>query len=183
VLTLLAWISTAAADNTALSIASDVTPWLLNGYSAIVMLEPKNTPHLRLGAEAWGMRFPEAFIELVPENEGLGWHRDIDAALAIAADFHPAGGGRGWHAGLIVNTMRSTVSRDGYNNQTSFWTTELLPRVGYRWFPLPDRGLFVNPWLGAGLLKQLSEPSAIGGATYTEPLIQPLGTIHVGWRL
>jgi len=172
-----------AAASPAVSVASDAFPWLLDGYSAIVMVEPEKAPRLRTSVEVWGMQFPTSFIEMVPENEGRGWERNINAAVATTADFHPAGQGRGWHVGLTINTMHSVVSRDGYSGQADFWTLEFLPRVGYRWFPLPGRGLFVNPWLGLGQLNTLGEPGAVGGVTYVEPLLQPLGTLHVGWQL
>ena len=79
--------------------------------------------------------------------------------------------------------MHSVVSRTGHSGQADFWTLEFLPRVGYRWFPIEDKGLFVNPWLGLGQLNTLGTPDPVGGETFVEPLFQPLGTLHVGWRI
>lgn len=180
---LLCALMTTANATPTLSVATDAAPWFLGGYSALVMLEPQQTPHLRLSAEAWGMNFPETIIDRHEDNSGEGWQRRIDGAVAITADYHLRQDGRGWHAGITLNTMHSQVSRREHAGQADFWTFEVLPRIGYRWFPSQKLGLFINPWLGIGQLNMITQPAPVGGEVFVEPLFQPLGTIHVGWKL
>ncbi len=164
-----------------ISIASDMTPWFLQGYSGIVMLEPDGSD-LRLGFEAWGMRYPAALVDLYADNADEGWARRIALALAVYVDWHPAGAGEGWHVGGALDLLRSEVTREGATGSGQFWSGEILARGGYRWFPRQDWGLFVNPWLAAGPLVALQPPPTIDGETFVEPPVQALGTAHLGWR-
>jgi len=163
-------------------VSSDVSPWMLRGWSVIANVEPAATPKLRTSLEMWGMDFPDFAIALNAANADEGWQRRVDVGVAPAVAWHPRKEGEGLHLGVMLNAMRSTVSRDGHAGEAHFWTVEAIPRVGFRWFPWRDKGLFVDPWLGPGLLAQVGLPDAIGGERYEEPLLQPLGTLHVGWR-
>ena len=173
------WASPALAE---LGVSTDATPWLLRGYSVILNVEPPATPHLRTSLEVWGMDFPDFAIEQSPDNAGEGWRRRVDVGVAPAVAWHPWQEARGFHTGVMLNAMRSTVTRSGHAGLARFWTAEAVPRVGFRWFPIPDAGLFVDPWLGLGVLAQLGSPDAVGTQTYAEPRLQPLGTVHIGWR-
>lgn len=171
-----------APAEAAIGVSTDAFPWALRGYSAIVNVEPNTTPHLRTSLEVWGMDMPAFAVELAPENHGEGWRRRVDVGVAPAVAWHPWQEGEGLHAGIMLNAMRSTVSRADLDGRSRFWTLEILPRVGFRWFPFEDRGLFIDPWLGIGQLNQLGAPAKVGGEAYAEPGFQPLGTLHVGWR-
>ena len=162
------------------SIASDLTPWFLQGYSGIIMLEPEESSY-RFGGEVWGMRYPETLLALSDANKG--WHWRIELALAVYADWHPKGGGEGWHLGGAVDLLLSEVARDGQSGVGRFWSGEILVRGGYRWFPIEERGLFVNPWVAVGPLMALESPPSIGGEEFVLPPVQVLGTVHLGWRL
>lgn len=171
-----------APAHAAVGISTDASPWLLRGFSAIANIDPPATPHLRTSAEVWGMDMPGFAVDLAPENQGEGWRRRVDVGIAPAIAWHPWKEGRGFHAGVMLNAMRSTVSRQGHPGEASFWTFEVLPRVGFRWFPFRDRGFFVDPWLGIGQLTRPGTPAPIGGEIYEEPPLQPIGTLHIGWR-
>lgn len=178
-LSLLLVLAPASAE---VGVSSDATPWLLRGFSVIANVEPAATPHLRTSLEVWGMDFPSFAVESSEANADEGWERRIDVGIAPAVAWHPWREGEGFHAGVMFNAMRSTVSRSEDRGEAQFWTAEAIPRVGFRWFPFDERGLFLDPWLGLGVLAQLGAPDSVGGETYTEPLLQPLATLHIGWR-
>jgi len=157
------------------SVATDVSPWFLDGFSGLVMVEGERW---RSSAEVWSFRFPSAVIELNAANAELGWEREVDYALAFYIDRHLLERRR-LHVGAAWNTMHSTVRRE--DAEASFWSTELLVRVGWRWFPFPEAGLFIDPWVGAGPLYALSEP-VVAGERFDELPVQFLGTCHLGWR-
>lgn len=175
-------ISAPAAAETQISVASDVSPWFLEGYSGILMLETDALPGFRLTTEFWGMRLPSSIIELGPDNKGEGWQRRFDYAVALYADWHPSGDGTSWHVGGIFNVLPSTLSRDGFAAEESLLSAEFLVRGGYRWFPFDDLGLFLNPWLSAGYIFPLETPPTIGGEEFVEFPLQVIGTVHMGWR-
>lgn len=171
--------STAVAK---VGVSTDATPWFLRGYSVIVNVEPASTPHLRTSLEVWGMDFPDFAVALNDHNAGEAWQRRVDVGIAPAVAWHPWQEAEGFHTGLLLNAMRSTVTRDGHPETARFWTAEAVPRVGFRWFPVDDSGLFIDPWLGLGVLAQLGRPDVVGGEAYAEARLQPLGTLHIGWR-
>ncbi len=181
VLTTLSFSQTVSGQ-THLSVATDVTPWLLDGYSAIVMAEGKDLGPWRLTAEVWGMKMPQFHIELATGNQGEDWQRRVDWAAVLYGDYHLGEAGMGWHVGGVVHLMKSTVTRTGRSGQGKLQTLELLARAGYRWFPLEGQGLFLNPWLAAGYLHVIETPKAVAGEVFEELPVQFLGTMHVGWR-
>ncbi len=160
------------------SLATDISPWFFSGYSALAMVEPAGFP-LRFSGEVWGFQFPEAYIELNDANVDEGWSRRVDVGMALYADWHftPE-----WHAGVVLNVFRSTVSRENISGEASFWSGEVLARMGYRWIPWDDLGFFLNPWLSAGPVIILGDDVELGGEYYDETPIQVIGTIHTGWR-
>ncbi len=172
-----------ASDRAGLSAASDATPWFLGGFSAVLIVEPESLGPWRLSAELWGMEFPEALVELTPGNRGEGWQRRVDVALALQVDYGLGEDGQGWHVGVGVDGLKSTVGRKTFVERGSFWSVEVIGRVGYRWFPLEDVGLFINPWAGFGPLLAVEETPQVGGERFKEAPVQGLATIHAGWRL
>ena len=164
------------------SAASDLTPWLANGHSVALMAEGKMLGNWRLTAEQWSMEFPEFLTELSAANAGKGFKQQVAQAWALYADRHVNPSGDGWHVGGVVNFMASTISRKAHGQTARLHVLELLARGGYRWFAFRDHGLFINPWVGVGLPIVLQAATAIGDATFVQPPVQLLATVHVGWR-
>ncbi len=165
-----------ATAGSGVSVASDLTPWVLEGYSVILMVDAEPW---RVGLEMWGMNMPTSLVELNPANVDKDWTRRVDLALALYVDHHLRPDNAGWHVGLAFDALRSTVQRE--QQSASFWSLELLLRGGYRWFPFEGERLFVNPWAAVGPLLALEEPE-VGGVTFDELPFQALATCHVGWR-
>lgn len=172
-------MASAAGAEVHLGVASDATPWLLGGYSGIGMVEVDALPSWRFSLEVWGMDFPEFFVELAEANRDEGWTRRVELGVGLYADHHL--GDTGWHVGGALNLMRSTLGREGFDRGATLTTLEVLVRGGYRWLPMGDEGLFVNPWLAVGQLNPLDE-ARVGGERFVEAPVQFLGTVHVGWR-
>ena len=172
----------ADSDGPRFSVASDVIPWGLGGFSVIGMFEPAPASPWRVSVEAWGFEVPTALIELESRNVDEGWRRRIDYAVTLYGDYHLARDGQGAHLGLAVNGMHSTVDRGG-DEAAQMWTMEVVGRGGYRYFPRADWGLFVNPWFGLGYLHVVQSPACVWGERFVESMFQLLGTMHVGWRI
>ena len=120
-------------------------------------------------------------VDRVEANVGEGWRQRVELAVGLYADRHLGESGR-WHLGGAVHTMSSSITRAGSNQTRDLLTLEVLARGGYRWFPLTEQGLFINPWLGAGPLVPLTQPAPIAGEVYATARAQVIGTVHVGWR-
>ena len=179
---LLSVLSSTAHADTSASLATDLSPWFLDGYSAIAMVEPNAVPGLRLTAEFWGMQMPSAVLELGPENRGEGWQRKFTHAVALYGDWHPSKDGTSWHVGGILNFLASRLSRDGLDEVGRMQSAEVLVRGGYRWFPFSRLGLFVDPWVAAGYIFPVGPRPTVGGEKFVEFPLQVVGTIHLGWR-
>lgn len=166
-----------AQTKTHWSVGSDVFPWFFSGYSVLGMIEPSAS--LRFGVEIWGFDFPAWFVELQEANASEGWKRRADLGVALYGDYFLT---RGWHVGVLANTFRSTVRRAGFAQRGSFWSAEILGRVGYRWQIWAETGLFLNPYVAAGPLWVIGQTPQIGGERFEEAAFQFLGTVHLGWR-
>jgi hypothetical protein len=164
-----------------IGVATDGIPWFLNGFSAIMTVETAAVSPWRFSVEAWGMDLPDTVVERMEMNADEGWRQRIDLAVGLYADRHLGESGR-WHLGGTVHTMSSTITRAGSSQSRDLLTLEVLARGGYRWFPLTEQGLFINPWLGAGPLVALTPPEPIAGEAYATARAQVIGTVHVGWR-
>ena len=175
---MLCWLLfTGAAAAADIGVASDITPWLLGGYSAVVSVDLD--AGWRMTGEVWGMDYPSLLVELTPANQGEGWSRTVTFAGAGYVDYHPSGEGRGLHVGGAVDLLKSRVSR--LDDSDTFWSFEALVRVGTRWFPW-DEGLFLNPYAAVGPLFALGPPALAAGEPFVESPVQALATVHLGWR-
>ena len=164
----------------AFSVATDTLTWPMSGYSGVVMFEHKRLPAFRFNIEAFGLTYPDAVIDLEDANANKGWTRKVQA-VAIYVDHHPTKA-PAFHYGLGINGMQSEITRAGYSAQTDLLTVELLIRGGYQWFPLPDKGVFLNPYLALGLPRALAEGAPIGDEQFKESRTQWIATVQLGWR-
>jgi hypothetical protein len=165
------WLANALAGQ--LSVATDLAPWPASGWSAIAQLE---TRPMRYGVELWAFDYPSAIVGLWNDAE---WSRRVDLGVHVMLDHHWRADMAGWHVGISVNTMHSTVTLRGTSGD--FWSFEVMPRGGYRWYPGPGERFFVNPWVAFGPLFEL-DTVIVEGITYNEAPVQLLGTVHMGWR-
>jgi hypothetical protein len=160
------------------SLATDVSPWFLDGFSVIAGVEPAAAPRWRFSVEVWSMQLPTFAVELAAANRGKGFTHDVRLAGALYAD--RALGASGFHVGGIGNLMRARIRRA--DEAGGLTVGEVLARVGYRWLPLGPRGLFVNPWIAAGPQWALGARPTVASERYTLAPLQVLGTVHLGRR-
>ena len=157
--------------------ASDITPWMLRGYSAVAMVD---SAPWRVSGELWGMDLPSALIEQNTENAEEGWARRVNAGLALTVDRHLGRrpDNQGWHVGLLLNAFHSTVTRQAQSGR--FWSVEALGRGGFRWFPSEQERFFVNPYAALGPLVGLDTPR-VAGERFVEVPYQAVATVQLGW--
>jgi len=167
------------APRTQLSVGTDLSPWFLNGYSAMVFVEPASLPAWRFGAELWSMQLPNFAIEMVKENREQGFSHDIRFAGVLYAD--RTLGETAWHAGALVNVMLARISRNGTHGDVTIG--ELLGRVGYRFLPMGPRGIFLDPWFGLGPQMAFGDLPELDGRQYKLFPLQPIATVHAGYRI
>lgn len=166
-----------------LSLASDVLPWALQGFSFAAYVEPSPTLRWRFGAELWRMSVPSGLVDTWPANAGEGWGRQFHHGVAVVASWYPRGGGEGPSVGGAVDYLHSYLWRAGHSDVGSLHSLELLVRGAWTWFPWPDRDLYLEPIAMFGPLVPLTPPPTIGGETWSEPWVQAVATVQAGWRL
>ena len=162
-----------------LTVATDLSPWLLSGFSAIVGYEPAGAPAWRVSAELWSMSLPSFAIELAEQNVGEGWSHHVSVAGALTLDRAIAD--TGWRVGGLVNVMRARVDR-GTAAQAELTVAEVLVRGGYRWLPLGQHGPSIEPWLGVGPQVAATTLPVVDGQRYALAPVQLIATVHIGWR-
>jgi hypothetical protein len=166
------------ASSSYLSLGTDLSPWFLEGFSAIAGFEPAGAPRWRVSVELWRMRLPSFAVNLASANRDKGFAHTIMFASAVYVDREL--GDSGLHAGAVFNTMSARIERAG-DTQT-IPIVEALGRVGYRFLPMGPSGLYLDPWLGAGPQVPLARLPTLAGERYALFPVQFIGTLHAGWR-
>jgi hypothetical protein len=167
------------APTTHLSVASDVLPWALDGFSGLVALEPAALPRWRTTVELWRMRLPTFVVDRAGDNAGRGFRHRVRLGVALYQD--RTLGRTGWHLGGVGNATWARVDRGGIEHG-GLCAADLLLRAGYRWLPFGTPGPFLDPWLAVGLQLPLGDLPTVEGLPYALSRLQVLGTLHVGWR-
>ncbi len=181
-MTLLLALALGDAQAYRVSLATDVTPWFLDGFSFAAHLEPSPTWRWRFGAELWRMTFTPWLVDSWGANAGEGWHREFHHGVAVYGAWYPRGGGEGLSVGGAVDYLHSRIGRDGVTEVGNLHSLELLARVAFTWFPGSGGQLYLEPYVAAGPLVPLTPEPTLGGETWSEPWVQAIATCHVGWR-
>jgi len=166
----------------AVHIATDPAPYFFQGVSGIVFLNYSRLPQLTAGFEYFSMTMPSVYVEQHAENKGLGWNHYIRHGYIVYADyfFDPfITKHQGFHLGTGISFLQSDITRDQFNNKKLISITELFLRGGYRWFPLLNTPIFIDPWVSLLFLNSNGD-TTIGSKSYYISPVSILASLHVG---
>ncbi|HEY8207721.1 MAG TPA: hypothetical protein VIG99_09590 [Myxococcaceae bacterium] len=144
--------------------------------------------HLRLGFGVFGgERYPAFVVGAMDALNGTatrnaGWEFG-SRAFAAEAFWDFGGPDGGVFAGLYLALERWTETRAASASQqftTQLW---LEPALGYRWYPGPQRHVFVSIWGGMGVLSPPLAVEQSGPDTFQPHVLFPFGSVHVGFEL
>ncbi|KJD31195.1 hypothetical protein PW52_16770 [Tamlana sedimentorum] len=146
-----------------------------------VVIEPQKSHHWSLFLNVVNADFPNWMDDFLnPKNKGKGFDSKINIGGGFAIDYFIKEERKGVYLGLINLFFQNEISRNTVSGKVL--THNIIPRVGYRWYPFKKAKLYVNPFLGLRYEYSFQNTLMIDGAVFTPAGIQPFGTIHIGYH-
>lgn len=143
-----------------ISLSTNPLPFLLSGYAIGLGYIAPALPRVRFYATHHAIGGLPAFLNRNPD-----WNTLI-RAYTLNGQYFWQDGGRGWFTGGQLALTTNLHSRNDTPGETATTATlDFGVAGGYRWFPFAVqglRGLFLMPWLRAGVSAPVTEPAAIG---------------------
>jgi hypothetical protein len=171
-----------AQSRTKLSLETDPSTFLLEGYSFHVRVQPANCERWLLGAGTYGIKMPAPFVDLNKDNRNEGWNARIRNAYALYAEFYFHKANQKWFVGEQLGIQNYRVTNDFENGGSAdFSNLLLMTYAGYSWHP--GKGSFyVKPWAGLGYTKKVDGTTQVGAQAYDVAPIFPFVTFHIGYE-
>jgi hypothetical protein len=171
-----------AQSRTTISVETDPSTFLLNGYSLHLRIQPPGCERWLIGAGSYGIELPAMVVDLNKDNRDEGWNAKIKNAYAIFGEFYFDGANRKWFLGEQVGIQNYRVTNDlengGYAN---FSNLLLMTYAGYNWHP-GNGSFYVKPWAGLGYTKKVKGETMVGTQVYDVAPIFPFVTFHIGYE-
>jgi hypothetical protein len=166
-----------ARDSTGVqwTFASDVSPWLMEGYSLKVgaLIQDK----YELSAELFSINIPDFTIDLNSKNQGLGWSEKVDFGAALYFDRRLTSRRSSFYFGGAVVYLKHTASLSDLRYEYS--QMEYMMRLSYQWFPFAKNGFYVQPYVALAGRHHISGNN--GTYELTPFLIIP--SVYLSWRI
>lgn len=164
-----------------LSVETDPTTFLLNGYSLHVRYQPMFTDRFLVGLGTYAMDLPELILNLNRENRDEGWDVRIRSAYFVMGEFYVKRANHGWFIGEQIGFQSFKVTNNAeVRGSASFNNLLFLTYAGYSWHPYKG-SFFVKPFVGVGLSEMVDGTSEVGGISYDAGPLFPLLTVHLGY--
>lgn len=151
--------------------------------SAVV--EPAKMGHFSLFFNVVNADFPNWMDDFLnPKNKGKGLESKIKIGGGFGGDYFVKEEKEGLYFGLLnlifeYQVRQSTGPSDESN---TFLTGNLIPRIGYRWYPSKKVNFYINPFLGMRYEYAMQNPLIYDTTEYLPAGVQPFGTVHLGYH-
>jgi hypothetical protein len=200
--TMLAYAAPAAADDAtpaaindaAPAAANDAAPWrvsldtdpttfLFDGFSGWAMAKPPGLHHLRVGLGGFGLAFPSFLVLRLNRSGEDGWALRVRAVMGFVG--YQAGDRKGFYLGAYAGYLESRHTRSDVMGTADRHNVTVLPCVGYQWFPFSAgvlQGAYLQPWAGATIWIPVGGTAALGAHTFKDPYVIPIAAAHVGYE-
>lgn len=173
-----------------LSVETDPAFWVGtvgNGpsFDANIDFRWRSLPRLRSGVLLYSGTWSGAFgksVLLSDDFSGDDW-RTQWRGLGIESQYQFRFGARrgGLQPGLRVQWNQFSYQRDGARLGEANHLV-LTPQVGFQWFPFPQLGLYLLPWIGMQVPVAGTGRVVMQGASYQTRKLMPVATVHLGWE-
>lgn len=164
-----------------LSIETDPMTTMFGAKTVSLLVEPENIRHWSLFTNVVSADFPQWMDDLLnPKNKDKGIDARIKVGGGFALDYFFRPEREGYYVGLI-NLFFNNALQKGSTEETVV-SHNIIPRVGYRWYPFKGRNFYVNPFLGIRYEYLLTKAMPLQGESFKAAGTQPFGTIHIGYH-
>jgi hypothetical protein len=172
-----------ALSKTTLSIETDPSTFLFNGYAFHIRVKPKTSEHFVIGAGTYALDLPDVMVDINSENKSKGWNVRINSAYSLFGEYYFKEANNRWFAGLQTGIQNYKNTNDHISKgESSYSTLLLMPSIGYNWHPFKSQ-FYIKPWFGLGYTSKVSGDNSINNVEYIISPIMPFATLHVGYTL
>ena len=163
-----------------MALETDPITTALGAKTLSVLFEPAELEHWSLFTNLVSADFPDWMDDLLnPKNEGKGFDTRVVLGGGFAIDYFVKPQREGLYAGLLNLVFVNEVARSGQTDR--LLSHNVIPRIGYRWYPFPKLGLYLNPFMGLRY-EYLWSSEHTGKLPFEAAGLGPFGTIHIGFH-
>ncbi len=151
----------------------------MSGYAVYAGIRPPMAPKLRVGLGAMAATLPDFMVNTAPN---AGWTLRTQGFGGLVT-YHFGGVSSGFFAGSLFNYSQFDYSHSSLPGQiANVGYLSAAPYGGYMWFPM-ETGIYLAPWVGAGVALRISGQPTVGTNSYQEHAINPNFGLTLGYQL
>ena len=167
-----------------IGVETDPISTVFGARTLSVLIEPPKIEHWSLFLNVVHADFPNWMDDFLnPNNKGKDFDTWIRIGGGVGLDYFTKEEREGLYFGLLnLFFQNDIISKNQNDVPKSVLTHNVIPRVGYRWFPFQKIRFYVNPFVGLRYEYSLGEPQFIDGKEFLAAGIQPFGTVHIGYH-
>ena len=164
-----------------LGIETDPISTAFGALTLSVVVEPKAAKHWSLFMNIVSADFPNWMDDFLnPNNKGKGFDSKINIGGGLAFDYFLKEEKEGFYFGLINLFFQNEVRQN--DTTETVITHNIIPRLGYRWYPLKKINIYLNPFVGLRYEHTPGSTKSVDGTVFEPAGIQPFGTLHIGFH-
>lgn len=168
-------------NKTTISIETDPSTFLFNGYAFHVRVKPKFSKHLLIGGGTYALNFPELLVDMNPSNKDKGWEVRINSAYSIFGEYYFKQANNKTFVGLQVGVQNFLLKNTNHQSTKSKYANLIvMPSLGYNWQPFKFP-LYIKPWIGLGYTTKISGNNTLDDKQYAISNVVPFVTMHLGY--
>ncbi|MBS1120090.1 MAG: hypothetical protein H6Q90_2318 [Deltaproteobacteria bacterium] len=171
-----------AAPRTRVNLETDPFDFFLGGYGLVVGVRPSALPHWRLSVATFALDLPSFLVEIDDANKGFSLR--IDHGFGATGSYHFSEASGGFYVGPAIGYFINEYSRDDLPGMvTTVHSFNVGAQGGYQWFPLKQRGFYLQPWMNASVPLYTSRDPKVGDREFHSPPVNVNLLLHVGYEL
>ena len=153
----------------------------LGARNLLLYYEPNALEHWTFSGIVFAADFPDWVDDLMSyRNRDKNFESKIAPSLGAGTDYFFNRNKEGAHLGVILFLWNYEVSRNA--QKAEFSNLEILPRVGYRYFPFSGVDLFLDAFAGLQFEIRAGGNNSLDGEEVEPTPILPFMTVHLGYH-
>ncbi|MBV6646088.1 MAG: hypothetical protein KI790_11605 [Cyclobacteriaceae bacterium] len=168
-------------ETKSVAIETDPTTTIFGARTLSIIIEPESLGHFSIFTNVVTADFPTWIEDLInPRMANKAFEAQIKIGGGFSVDYFLDADRTGWYFGLLNLFFKNQVSRN--EQRQTFTTHNIMPRIGYRWFPFTNNNIYLNPFFALKGEYKLSGNNLVDGQRYKPQPIYAFMTVHIGYH-